>query len=221
MPITTTHQYIDSYPIHPDSKRLILGTIHPHSTANFNIDFFYGNVGSFWDILQNAFPDQGFRNKAQILRTLRDHRVSITDMIRRCDRADDGVSQDEQLFNIVTNGPQIREGIKNSKIEAIYFTSRFGKNNAGKLFIDTFHIPYTLNRITNEFVIPAHFFGRPIRAIALYSPSNNANVGISKSAGFLAKATHYKAYPTPVKQFKIDFYRDKFAFFNEQVLPAQ
>jgi hypothetical protein len=37
--ITTTHQYLDKYPISKDSEKLIVGTIHPHDHDNFTIPF--------------------------------------------------------------------------------------------------------------------------------------------------------------------------------------
>lgn len=54
MPVTTFHNYIDTYPIRENSTKLIIGTIHPHLVENFNIDFFYGNVGSFWEGYKNG-----------------------------------------------------------------------------------------------------------------------------------------------------------------------
>ncbi|MBK6965069.1 MAG: hypothetical protein IPH20_14305 [Bacteroidales bacterium] len=51
----TIHQYLDKYPISRDSKKLIVGTIHPHDHENFGIPFFYGNRSSIWKILSEAF----------------------------------------------------------------------------------------------------------------------------------------------------------------------
>ena len=217
MPITTTHSFIDLYPINPNSRRLIIGTIHPHSIADFNINYFYGNVGSFWDILANAFPQKRFGNLDQILQTLNQHHVSITDMIRQCDRENVSVTQDAKLFNMLINSNQIRDGITNSLVDTIYFTSRFGKNNAAKLFVDTYRIRHqdSYDEATSEFTIDEAVFGRRIRAVVLYSPSNQANIGISQSVPFLNNALHYQQFANPVKQFKIDFYRDKFNFFNQ------
>ena len=49
--ITTTHQYLDKYPIVKESEKLVVGTIHPHNHKKFTIPFFYGNVTSIWSIL--------------------------------------------------------------------------------------------------------------------------------------------------------------------------
>lgn len=50
------HAYLHLYPIEPDSKLLILGTIRPHDTNNFLIPFFYDNKNSIWNSLSDAFP---------------------------------------------------------------------------------------------------------------------------------------------------------------------
>ena len=194
MPITTIHNYIDNYPIRKNSTKLIIGTIHPHSVDNFKIDFFYGNVGSFWDILSNAFPSKQFDNIEEIISTLDNFKVSITDIIRQCDRENENVTNDSELYNIIHNGEQIKSGIENSQIDTIYFTSRFGKNNAAKLFVDTFNIKYRFNKINSEFIIPIEHFGRQIRCVVLYSPSNNANIGISRAEPYLEKRDYYQQF---------------------------
>jgi hypothetical protein len=214
MPVTTIHNYIDNYPIAPNSTRLIIGTIHPHLIENFNIDFFYGNIGSFWDILSNAFPQRQFGNLEQINETLNNYNVAITDIIRQCDRENENVTADSELYNIINNGQQIQDGIANSQINTIYFTSRFGINNAARLFIDTFNINYNFNEITSEFIIPQNYFGRQIRCVVLYSPSNNANRGIARAAPYLNNIGHFQQFEHPIKQFKIEFYQNKFDFFN-------
>lgn len=217
MPVTTFHSYVDNYPIGQNSNKLIIGTIHPHLIENFNIDFFYGNIGSFWDILSNAFPQRQFDNLDNIITTLDNYNVAITDIIRQCDRENKNITADSKLYNIIDNGEQIHTGILNSQIDTIYFTSRFGKNNAARLFVDTFNIHYDLDPLTSEFTIPANHFGRQIRAVVLYSPSNNANRGIAKSAPYLNNIEHYCQFERPIKQFKIEFYQNKFGFFNQEI----
>lgn len=217
MPVTTLHNYIDNYPIAQNYTKLIVGTIHPHLVENFNIDFFYGNVGSFWDILSNAFPERHFGNLEEIIATLSNYNTGITDIIRQCDRDNENITEDSKLYNIIRNREQIQAGIQNSKIDTIYFTSRFGINNAAKLFVDTFNINYNLDPLTSEFSIPQNFFGRKIRCVVLYSPSNNANRGIARAIPFLNNIAHYRQFEHPIKQFKIEFYHDKFGFFDTEI----
>ena len=219
MPVTTYHQYIDNHPAKNDDKRMILGTIHPHACQNFKIPFFYGNEASLWNILEDAFPQYNFSNKESILKILNEHNLWVSDIIKKCDRANEKVVTDDQLFNIVSNEEQISDALIYTKIDTIYLTSRFGKNNAGKIFTDVFNLDYrsTFSDITSEFYIPARKFGREIRCVALYSPSGSANIGISCSKTYLANFPYYQQFKHPVKQFKTDFYKEKFKFLNKLI----
>jgi hypothetical protein len=215
MPVTTIHEYLDNYPYNQTYRRMIVGTIHPHMTENFNIPFFYGNVGSFWDILGQAFPQHNFLTLDSIQQVLSNYQTWVTDIIRQCDRENSNITRDDLLYNLVLNEDQIGDALNESEIETIYFTSRFGKNNAAKLFTKVFHIRYrqTYNINTSEFLIPKNRFGRQIRCIVLYSPSNDANKGIAGGATpYLNNIAHYQQFLTPVKQFKIEFYQEKFAY---------
>lgn len=216
MPVTTDHQFIDVYPIRKTDKRLIIGTIHPHLHENFLIPFFYGNVSSIWSKLARAFPERNFATLKSIIETLDHYKTSVTDMIRQCDRDNENITQDSLLYSIVLNTEQIADALNESQIDTIYFTSRFGRNNTAKLFINAFNIDYleTFDETLSEFTIPVNLFGRQIRSIVLYSPSGNAKVGISKSFPYKNQFEYYRRYDKPVAQFLIDFYREKFNYFN-------
>jgi hypothetical protein len=217
MPITTVHQFLDQYPPKNSDQIMICGTIHPHEIKTFLYQFYYGNVASFWAILQQAFPQHRFNSLNEILTLLEKFNVFITDIISQCERLHEGVTRDSELFNIVVNNHRIAHAITNSQIHTIYFTSGFGKNNAAKLFTNAFKVKYreTFNRRSREFYIPASHFGRKIRCIVLYSPSNDANRGIAAySSQYKNNILYYQQFERPVKQFKIDFYKEKFEFFN-------
>ena len=188
-----------------------------HNTDDFDLDFFYGNRNSFWNILAEAFPRLDFSNKENIIQSLDANFTSITDIIKTCDRENQSITRDKDLYNICLNTNQIRDGLINSSISTIYFTSRFGKNNAAKLFVENFNIEYrdSWNDDTNSFTIPKEVFNKEIKAIVLFSPSGQANIGISRSRSYLSKRHLYSHYRTPVQKFKIDFYKEKFNFFNE------
>jgi hypothetical protein len=192
----------------------IMGTIHPHTVTEFVIEFYYGNVGSLWNILSEAFPDHNFQTVESILKTLDQHDVWITDLVSQCDRDNEKVTQDKYLRNLKFNKEAIQIALKYGSVDKIFFTSAFGKNNAAKLFTDLFQVDYkaTYNEATREFLIPAKHFGRRITGVVLFSPSGQANIGISKSSGYLKEINFYKQFKHPVKQFKIDFYRKKFDF---------
>jgi len=220
MPVRTVHNYIDVYTPKKTDKRLIIGTIHPHITENFTIPFFYGNKGSFWEILHGAFPQHDFTNLESILSILNRYETSITDIIRECDRENENITRDDLLYNLLLNSEQISDTLNESKIHTIYFTSRFGKNNAAKLFTSALKVDYIkfLDKNESEFIIPDSQFGREIRCIVLYSPSNEANKGIAGgAAAYIRKKDYYKQFKNPIKKFKIEFYREKFQYLNQLV----
>ena len=204
----TKHRYIKKYPIKKDDKYLILGTIHPHSTSE--LDFFYGNAKTFWDLLAQALGLQ-FDNLDNILDFLKKHNIAISDMILQCCRQNETATKDSELYNLVLN-KNIKEKILYSNIETIYFTSAFGKNNAARLFFDLFDLKEQIPenwRETNEFNIMID--NKEIKCIVLLSPSGASNIGISKSKMYQKVKNKYdKIYDKPIKQFKIDFYKAKF-----------
>lgn len=206
--IKSTHKYIDKNQVKESDTALILGTIHPHRTDEFIIDFFYGNKSSLWNILSQAFPTLEFNSIEKIQKTLSHSNIWISDMIRSCEREDEKVTQDKLLKNIELNADQIRAGIENSKIDTIFFTSGFGKNNAAKLFIDAFGIKIK-NKKERIFEIEEHIFKRKIKGVILFSPSGQANIGISKNKVFLEQKDKYTSN-TPVNEFKIAVYQDAF-----------
>jgi len=207
--IKTKHKYIDKIKVRADDVSLILGTIHPHRTNDFLIDFFYGNKNSIWNILSEAFPNFDLSSREKIIYFLELNNIWISDMVRECDRETEKVTQDKELTNIVLNTKQITESIKNSAIKTIYFTSGFSKNNSAKLFCDYFKIKPELNE-NREFIIPKEKFGKEIKGVVLFSPSGQANIGISRNKQYLKQKNQYSQYDNPISQFKIDFYTNAF-----------
>ncbi|MEA3228797.1 MAG: hypothetical protein U9P38_06980 [Campylobacterota bacterium] len=209
MAITTKHRYINEYPIKKTDKHLILGTIHPDKT-NEELDFFYGNARTFWDLLSNA-TNLKFDTLDNITTTLSSNNIAISDMILECERANESVTKDSELFNLKLND-EIKNQILDSDIETIFFTSSFNKNNAAKLFFDRFNLKTQIpedwkNNYEFDIVIEA----KKIKCVILISPSGSANIGISKSKLYNKYIDKYSQFKTPVKQFKIDFYKYKFS----------
>lgn len=207
----TIHRYLDDNPVKPNDRALILGTIHPHRVERFQIDFFYGNRNSLWQILAAAFPHLSWDSPEMIRQTLANHQVWISDMIRECDRADENITADSKLQNLILNTKQIENGLKSAPIEQIFFTSGFGRNGAARLFCEAFHISTRLDPATCEFLIPQTHFGRTIHGILLISPSGIANRGLHRNPLFLKEKEKYLSWPHPFQQFKIDFYRERLA----------
>ena len=125
----TSHRYLTEYPIAADSEKLIVGTIHPHNHEAFEVDFFYGNMGSIWKILSQAFPEELANPKDLngILAFLASRKIAVSDTVLECDRQN-LTARDEDLTNIELN-KGIIEDIKKSNISEILFTSGFDKNN--------------------------------------------------------------------------------------------
>jgi len=207
--VKTIHKYIYEIRVKASDTSLIIGTIHPHRTNQFIVDFFYGNRNSLWSILSTVFQQYDFESKNSIIDVLIQNKIWITDIILECERENETVTQDKHLQNLVLNDDGIRNGINNSSITTIFFTSGFGKNNAAKLFCDTFNIKPKLNN-KREFIIPKNIFGRSIKGIVLFSPSGQANIGISKNKLYLEQKEKYKSFAKPISKFKIDFYKNAF-----------
>jgi hypothetical protein len=212
----TTHQYLAKYPISPESKTLIVGTIHPHDHGNFKIPFFYGSKTSIWSILSDAFPDDLIKpiTLRGVLNFLEKHKISVSDTIIECERVNP-TALDKDLIPLLLNTQMIDE-IKNSNINEILFTSGFQKNNAFRLFyVDILGRNITPEiRNSREVILEKEVFGRKMKLILLYSPSGSSNVGLSKSKLYLENNLKYINSDRPVYDFKVDYYRDKFKLNN-------
>lgn len=213
----TKHQYLDTYPISKDSEKLIVGTIHPHDHLSFKVQFFYGNVMSIWTILSDAFPEQLHKplTLSGILRFLDSHKIAVSDAIRSCQRLNTTANDSDLIVTELNH--QMIESIRDSKITEILFTSGFGKNSAFKLFyVDILKKKITAEiRKNKETILDGNTFGRPIKLTILYSPSGAANIGLSKSRIYLDSASKYQESKTPVYDFKVDYYREKFGTNDE------
>ena len=210
--MTTTHQYLDKYPISTDSEKLIVGTIHPHDHDKFRIPFFYGNVTSLWTILSEAFPDDLSQplTLEGILDFLKAKKISVSDTIKKCNRKNP-TALDKDLIPIDLN-EQIITDIKKSNISEIFFTSGFGKNNAFKLFyVDILKQKITANiKGKRGIILDKKHFGRPIKLTVLYSPAGTANVGLSKSKLYMDSKHKFATSNRPVHDFKVKYYLDNF-----------
>lgn len=209
----TTHQYLNKYPIDPDSEKLIVGTIHPHAHEKFVLPFFYGNVISLWSILSDAFPEELKKPVTldAVLQFLKNHRISMSDTILVCDRKKP-TALDEDLIPLELN-TTIVEQIRQSKIKEIFFTSGFGKNGAFRLFYEKILGLKITAQIKNErqLVLDKSIFGRPVKLIILYSPSGSSNVGLSQTKLYQESKDRFSKSTRPVYDFKVQYYRNMFA----------
>lgn len=205
--VITTHAYIDKYPIKPTDKYLILGTIHPHNVECFEIDFFYGNKNSLWNIIGKAC-NVSLKERDEIVTFLENKHIAVSDMIRSCERKNSCITQDKDLSEIKIHTGMIAE-IKNSNINTILFTSGFGQNNAAKLFSENYY--HNLEKdFAKKRTCVIKVFGKDITCILLPSPSGQANIGLSKSEDYLKDKEKYIQNKTPIQAFKIDLYQKYF-----------
>ncbi len=211
--MTTKHQYLDKYPISPDSEILIVGTIHPHNHHDFVIPFFYGNKLSLWTILSDAFPDDLKKpiSLEGVLSFLKRRKISVSDTIRECQRKNP-TALDKDLIPVQLN-EQLIDQIRNSNINLILLTSGFQKNNAFRLFYaDILGQRITPEiRKTKEVTLHQSIFGREVRLNILYSPSGSSNVPLSTSNIYLENKDRFKDSPHPVYDFKVEYYRERFS----------
>lgn len=211
------HLFLEKYPINPKHKRLILGTFHPLRVERFLTPFFYGNRNSIWGILREAFPKQ-FVAKSQeeislneIVTFLKKGEISMSDTVLSCIRLNNS-ALDSAMSEIELN-VELVEQITNSDINQIFFTSSFGKNSAFRLFYEGI----LKKKITPEMRTKREFldldtFGRPVRYTLLFSPSGSAMRSIVQSREYREVQELYKDLKSPVKQFRVDRYRDAFSF---------
>lgn len=210
--MTTIHQYLNKYPVDPDSKTLIIGTIHPHNVGTFKLDFFYGNEASLWNLLSDAFPDELSKpvTLPGLLTFLSNRKISVSDTIMECIRKKP-TALDSDLIPVKLNDDLIRQ-IRESSIDHLVFTSGFGKNNAFRLFYSGLLQQPITEEIKGKrnFTLLDKFFGRPVRVTIIYSPSGAANISLSKSKEFQQNRHLHADSKRPVYDFKVTLYKNVF-----------
>ena len=191
-----------------------MGTIHPHDTASFKIPFFYGSKLSLWELLDKA--SGGGIGKPisleHVLRFLHRHKIAMSDTVKECYRQS-STWADNDLIPIRLN-MELLDQIQNSAIREVLFMSGFGKNNAFKLFyVDMLGQSLTPPiRKEREVLLEPSVFGRPVKLTVLYSPSGAANIALAQSEIYRKNKEKYATSPTPVYDFKVDYYREKLNF---------
>lgn len=128
------HWYIQTYPLETGLEYLIIGTIHPNSKPE--IDYYYGNVGSFWGILKSIYPSYHFDSINQIRKWQRDFNVGITDTIVQCKRKKETANDSDIILDEEDYNWALKEYIlSNCKtLKRLLFTSGEGTNAAYKNF---------------------------------------------------------------------------------------
>lgn len=133
------HPYVDKFPLTKAYKYLVIGTfppaekLGPNRIRKFSIDYFYGNVASFWNIIKKIYPNYIFSVVEHIQGWQEDYSVGITDTIISCRRKKQESTSDSDLL---IEWDDYNHKLKNyildnlNYIEKLIFTSGINCNNA-------------------------------------------------------------------------------------------
>ena len=134
------HKYLSQFPLEEGLEYLIIGTIHPNGLPN--IDYFYGNVASLWNIMKQIYPTYSFNNPEEIREWQGDFKIGITDTVTQCQRKKDPVTDKDTArdSDLVLEDEDynwaLKDYILNNRktLKRLLFTSGNGKNAAFKNF---------------------------------------------------------------------------------------
>ncbi len=206
------HPWLEQYPIPRNAKAIILGT-HPPMPYNASVKFFYGNIGAFWSLLAQVYPNETFfindeLNLQGIQDFLNRYELGITDMVSQTYNFK--FSTDRQM-DVAALNPHLKEWLWESEVRDIFITSSSGSNGVLSLF------KKWLNRKTNYSIkIPEvsawknnsfefSWNGRNFRLIRLFSPSPTAKRGLVRNKSYLS---YIEQNPTGnLNTFIVDSYR--------------
>lgn len=206
------HPWVDKFPVKLDLKYLIIGT-HPPMPYGGKLDFYYGNMNEFWRFLDAVYPENNlYQNGCPLMEDIQSFlariKMSITDIVYRTKV--DKFSTDNQMGTIIPDdlNPYLKDWLKNSKVEKIYFTSFGGKNSAKQLFKKWYKKEFQkVCKLDKNHENKLEIFGRNIQFIDLFSPSPSAN----RSSKRIKEFQNYLIdHPnTKFDDFRIDWYKQK------------
>lgn len=205
-----THPWLNKYPIKQDSKYLILGT-HPPMPYCGKLEYFYGNRSEFWRLLDRVYPNNNLYNNScptekDITKFIDKVPISITDMVYQTLPIKFSTDNGMGKVSFDDLNPYLKEGLENSKIEVIYFTS-FGGTNSAKSLFKKWH-KGTFNKsskISNNHFNEIEMFERKIKLIDLFSPSTTAH----RSSPRIKEYLEWKINNSPddYDSFRIHWYK--------------
>ena len=202
------HQFIEKYPVIETDKQLIIGTMHPPKVDNFRHKYFYGNVGSLWEMLHEIYPECDHTKLKKIQEFLRINHIGISDMIYSCDNCYTG--SDSTIKNEILN-PYLKDLINNSNVTRIYFTSSGNQKSALSFFCEYFDLTITeTERKSEKFIKEIQLKGevRKIELVLLLSPSRQANRSIGRREDY--KKLKQKDSTLTTKKFRVIQYKQLF-----------
>jgi G:T/U-mismatch repair DNA glycosylase len=217
--MNTPHPWFHLYPVDADAEYLIIGT-HPPMPYCGRLQFYYGNTGEFWRILDRVYPGEKLFDRTCPELTdaktfLAKHKIWITDMVEATNG--DPFSTDNQMQGIVLN-KSLKKQLTGSKIHTIYFTSFGGKNSALNLFkrwlkengYKNTKIPDC--KIWREEGLTIQLQARSYKLHLLFSPSPTAN----RSAW---RITPYQAWKAKQKNVETNSYFDFRVWWYKNRMP--
>lgn len=187
------HPYLEIHPLTKAYKYLVIGTMPParelppgtickkekKRQRNFKIDYYYGNVASFWKLMNQLYPSVKFDTIADIQKWQGEYSIGITDTVIQCRRKDPCSYKDSDLIIDWTDyNHQLKKYILTHKnyIEKLIFTSGENCNNAltnfKKIMGDQFQI--IANKVVSD--LPSPSGGSNISNFN----SDNATLGLNK-----------------------------------------
>ena len=128
------HPFIKKYPLKVPCKYLVLGTFPPAQKLDskkdrqFNVEYFYGNVASFWKIIQEIYSKNKFTDIQSIRKWQEEYGIGISDTILSCKRKKQDSTNDSDLILEWTDyNHELKTYIlENEKfLEKIIFTSGY------------------------------------------------------------------------------------------------
>ncbi len=176
------HPWLLKHPIKPSTKYLIIGT-HPPMPYCGKLEFYYGNMNEFWRILDRVYQgNRLYQNNCPDLLDIKlfldNNNMSITDIVFKTHVEKFSTDNEMGTINETDLNPKLKEWIRKSKIDKIYFTSFSGKNSAKNLFKKWYKREFkSVCKITKNHINEIEIFGKKIQTIDLFSPSPNAKRG--------------------------------------------
>lgn len=123
------HPFGDFIP--PNAKYLLLGSFTTKPASNYQ--WFYANGRNhFWPIMEEVYgiPLDTKERQQSLFSNLN---MALADIIYSCER-ERGSNLDNNLINITYNTKGVENIFQTSKVQRIFFTSRFVETTFGRLF---------------------------------------------------------------------------------------
>jgi len=127
------HPFLEKHPLKKSYKLLIIGTIPPAiGNRKFKVEYYYGNVSSFWNLLKEVYPDSSFSKIEDIQKWQEQYNIGITDTITECYRKENTSRDSDLVVEWKDLNHKLKDYVLQNQniIEKLIFTSGENCNNA-------------------------------------------------------------------------------------------